>query len=72
MQVLGLLESAGLAFDHLWVCGLTEDEWPISARPHPLIAPALQRKAGIPQASPEEALEVDRRITAAGSPRRPR
>lgn len=64
VQVLGLLESAGLAFDHLWICGLTEDQWPISSRPNPLIAPALQRKAGIPQASPEEALEVDRRITA--------
>jgi len=64
VQVLGLLESAGLDFDHLWICGLTEDKWPISARPHPLIAPSLQRKAGIPQASPEQALEIDRRITA--------
>lgn len=64
VQVLGLLESAGLDFDHLWICGLTEDKWPISSRPHPLIAPSLQRKAGIPQASPEQALEVDRRITA--------
>jgi probable DNA repair protein len=65
VEILGLLESQGLAFDHLWVCGLTEDAWPLSSRPHPLIAPALQRKAGIPQASPEQALEVDRRITEA-------
>jgi probable DNA repair protein len=65
VQVLGLLESVGLAFDHLWVSGLTEDTWPIAARPQPLIAPALQRKAGIPQASPEASLEVDRAITQA-------
>lgn len=63
IQVLGILESAGLAFDHLWVSGLTEEEWPLPARPHPLIAPALQRKAGIAQATPEQALEVDRALT---------
>ncbi len=63
VQVLGILESAGLAFDHLWVSGLTEEEWPVPARPHPLIAPALQRKAGIAQAVPEHALEIDRALT---------
>lgn len=65
VQVLGLLESAGLAFDNLWVSGLTEASWPIAARPHPLIAPSLQRRAGIPQASPEEAFKVDQAMTRA-------
>jgi probable DNA repair protein len=65
VQVLGLLESVGLAFDHLWVSGLTEASWPIAARPHPLIAVSLQRRAGIPQASPEEAFKVDQAITRA-------
>lgn len=65
IQVLGILESAGLAFDHLWVSGLTEEAWPLPARPHPLIAPALQRRAGIPQASAERSLEVDAELTAA-------
>ena len=63
VQVVGLLESVGLAFDSLWVSGLTEASWPIAARPHPLIAPSLQRRAGIPQASPEEAFKVDVAIT---------
>jgi ATP-dependent helicase/nuclease subunit B len=67
VQVLGILESAGLTFDHLWVSGLTEEAWPLAARPHPLIAPALQRKAGIPQATPERSLEVDRALTRAWS-----
>ncbi len=65
VQVLGMLESAGLAFDHLWVCGMTEEAWPLPARAHPLIPPALQRKAGIPQASPEASLALDRALTAA-------
>ena len=65
VHVLGILESAGLAFDHLWVSGLTEEAWPLAARPHPLIAPALQRHAGMPQASPEASLAVDRALTEA-------
>jgi probable DNA repair protein len=65
VQVLGILESAGLDFDHLWVSGLTEDAWPLAARPHPLIAPALQRRANIPNASAERSLEVDAALTDA-------
>jgi ATP-dependent helicase/nuclease subunit B len=65
VQVLGVLESAGLAFDHLWVCGLTDDAWPLPARPHPLIPPGLQRKAGTPQATPERSFAVDAALTAA-------
>ena len=65
VHVLGMLESAGLAFDHLWVSGLTEEAWPLAARPHPLIAPALQRHAGMPHATPEASLAVDRALTDA-------
>ena len=63
VQVLGILESAGLEFDHLWVSGLTEEAWPLPARPHAFIPPALQRRAGIPQALPETSLAVDRALT---------
>jgi probable DNA repair protein len=63
VQVLGVLESAGLEFDALWVSGLTDDAWPLHARPNPFIPPALQRKAGIPEASAEATLERGKRIT---------
>ncbi|HLW74756.1 MAG TPA: hypothetical protein VKT74_06775, partial [Gammaproteobacteria bacterium] len=33
VQVLGLLETGGLAFDHLWILGLSDDVWPASPRP---------------------------------------
>jgi probable DNA repair protein len=64
IQVLGLLESAGQAFDALWVSGLTDERWPLRARPHPFLPLALQRAAGIPEASAESALALDARLTA--------
>jgi probable DNA repair protein len=64
IQVLGFLESAGQRFDCLWVAGLTDEQWPLPARPSPFIPIAAQKKAGIPQASAEASLEFDRHITA--------
>jgi len=63
IQVMGILESAGQEFDHLWVMGLTDDAWPLPARPNPFIPVAAQRAAGIAQADPAASLELDRRIT---------
>jgi probable DNA repair protein len=63
VQILGVLESAGMAFDYLWIAGMTDEAWPLAARPTPLIPLALQRAAGVPEASPATALEVDARIT---------
>lgn len=63
IQVLGFIESQGLEFDALWITGLTDEVWPVRARLNPFIPPALQRKAGIPEASPEAALERGKRIT---------
>ncbi len=63
IQVVGVLESAGMEFDCLWVSGLTEENWPLKARPHPFLPVALQRKAGIPEAAAETSLALDRRIT---------
>jgi len=63
IQVLGTLESLGLEFDALWVSGLTDEAWPMRARPNPFLPPALQKKAGIPEASPDKTLERCRSIT---------
>lgn len=64
IQVLGLHESRGLRFDCLWVSGLTDDAWPLAATPNPFIPIRLQKEAGVPEASAEASLELDRRITA--------
>ena len=63
IQVLGLLESAGVEFDHLWVTGLTDEAWPLKASPNPFLPLGAQRKAGIPEASAETSLALDRSIT---------
>jgi ATP-dependent helicase/nuclease subunit B len=63
VQVLGVLESAGSEFDHLWVMGLNDDAWPLPANPNPFLPVRLQRAAGIPQADPVACLELDRAIT---------
>ncbi|HVQ62084.1 MAG TPA: PD-(D/E)XK nuclease family protein [Burkholderiales bacterium] len=63
IQVLGLLESAGAEFDHLWVTGLTDEAWPLKSSPNPFLPLVQQRKAGIPEASAETSLALDRRIT---------
>jgi ATP-dependent helicase/nuclease subunit B len=64
VRVLGILESAGLTFDHLWISGLSDEAWPLPARPNPFLPVALQRRAGIPHADAQSALELDRRLTA--------
>lgn len=63
IQVLGLYEVSGLRFDHLWVLGLHNDNWPPSAQPNPFIPGLLQQKAQLPQSSPHRELEVARIIT---------
>ena len=63
IQVMGILEAAGQEFDHLWVMGLTDEAWPLPARPDPFIPVRAQRAAGVPQSDPVSSLELDRRIT---------
>lgn len=63
IQVLGLYEVNGLRFDHLWVLGLHNDNWPASAKPNPFIPGRLQQAAGLPHSSPQRELEVARTIT---------
>lgn len=52
IQILGLLEAAGLSFSHLWVCGM-DDTLPESPKPNPFIPTQVQRAANMPHASAE-------------------
>ena len=64
IQVLGLYEVVGLRFDHLWVLGLHNDNWPPPARSNPFIPLALQIAGGLPHSGPQRELEVARTVTA--------
>lgn len=63
IQVLGLYEVSGLRFDHLWVLGLHNNNWPPRATPNPFLPGPLQRQAQLPHSSPQRELEVARTIT---------
>lgn len=64
IQVLGVLEAAGMEFDQLWVMGLSDEAWPPRAHANPFIPIRLQREAGVPNASSAAALEFARRLSA--------
>ena len=60
--MLGILESAGLGFDALWVMGMNDDLWPPPPRPNPLLPVELLRAAGATHASAEIELDFARRV----------
>jgi probable DNA repair protein len=53
LDVLGLLEAEGGAWDGIWILGLTDEALPSAPKPNPLIPLAVLRQAGAPRATPE-------------------
>ncbi len=72
LQVVGLLEAAGLAFDHLWVMGLSEEALPAPAKPNPFLPPALQIACAMPHAGADRELAFARQVLARLSAAAPR
>ncbi|MGI9292897.1 MAG: hypothetical protein ACR2PS_02860, partial [Pseudomonadales bacterium] len=62
IQILGLLEGAGLPFTHLWICGLSSKMWPPAARPSGLIPLALQRELNMPHCGPDREYQFAQRL----------
>lgn len=50
IQVLGPLETTGLAFDDLWLAGMSAEQWPAAPRPNPYLPRSLQRRLRMPHA----------------------
>jgi ATP-dependent helicase/nuclease subunit B len=57
VQVMGMLEAAGLRFDHLWIMGLHDEALPAAANPNPFLPTALQRQHNLPHCSAARELE---------------
>ncbi len=57
VQVMGMLEAAGLRFDHLWIMGLHDDALPAPANPNPFLPSALQRQHNLPHSSAARELD---------------
>ena len=63
IQILGVFEAAGMEFDHLWVMGLSDTEWPLRPRINSFLPIELQRSAKLPLGSAAESLELACRFT---------
>jgi ATP-dependent helicase/nuclease subunit B len=68
VQVMGALEASGQQFHAVWFLGADDQSWPARGRLHPLLPGDVQRRAGMPHATPEDdwdlALVVTERIAA--------
>jgi len=65
VQILGLLEAAGLAFDCAWLAGFDAQRWPGTAAPNPLLPLRWQQARRVPRAHPEVVIEQACAITGA-------
>ncbi|MBF8270020.1 MAG: hypothetical protein HW386_1729, partial [Gammaproteobacteria bacterium] len=63
VQILGLLEAAGMLFDYLWVMQMDNQNWPQPPQPNPLIPIRLQAELGMPGGSVDEELQYARALT---------
>ena len=64
VEVLGLLEATGQAFDHIWVLGLHDSALPQPAQPNPFIPIPLQRRLEMPHADADRELAFARSISS--------
>ena len=70
VQVMGMLEAAGLRFDHLWIMGLHDEALPAAANPNPFLPTSLQLQHRLPHSTSERELEfatklIDRLLVSA-------
>ncbi len=63
IQVLGMKESSGLMFEHMWVAGMSDEQWPPAPDPNPLLPYALQRRTGMPGTTAHGVLEAAEGVT---------
>ncbi len=63
VQIMGVMEAGGMEFAHLWLAGMSNDQWPPVVRPNPFLPYALQRRCAMPGASAERTLAHAAAIT---------
>ncbi len=57
IQILGALETTGLQFDALWICGLDENSFPARNLASPFLPRKVAQRYGVPRSSQREELE---------------
>ncbi|MGB5325119.1 MAG: PD-(D/E)XK nuclease family protein [Pseudomonadales bacterium] len=64
VQLLGVLEAEGQLFDYLWICGLSDQQWPLRAGSAALLPAGFQAARQMPGASAERELAYASNSTA--------
>lgn len=62
IQVMGLLESSGIYFDHVWILGAHADSLPALPSPNPFIPLFIQKRLNLPHSTPERELSFSKRL----------
>jgi len=63
VQILGMLEPAGMWFTDLWIMGLNDEVWPKVQHPHPFIPLELQCQFDLPHSSALRELKFSQQLT---------
>jgi probable DNA repair protein len=63
VQIMGIMEAGGMEFSHLWLAGMSDEQWPPAPRPNPFLPHALQRLHEMPGASAKHTLEYAAIVT---------
>lgn len=64
IQILGVLEAAGLNFDHAWLAGFDAQRWPGPVMPNAFLPLAWQRERGVPRAQADTLAAQARAVTS--------
>lgn len=64
VQIMGLFETVGLEFDHLWVMNMNSANLPLPAKPNPLLPVDIQKKYKVPGSNPKQELEMAGKLMA--------
>ncbi len=64
IQVLGLIESLGLTFTHVWVCGMDEDNFPPRSNHNPFMPLNVKKQYGMPKADQAGELHFSKTLIA--------
>lgn len=62
IQVLGLMEAAGLTFDYMYVLDMNDSVWPAKAAPTPFLPELLQIEHGMPHADASRELDFAKQL----------
>jgi probable DNA repair protein len=61
IQILGMLETTGLNFDYLWVCGMSAEQFPGKANVSPFIPRSAAVAHGLPRSTQDQELAFAQR-----------